>query len=515
MSSNGNERKYSSSVRLISTTDLQGIITYANPEFCEVAGYTAEELIGRPHSIVRHKDMPPAAFADLWVHAKDSKPWMGMVKNRCKDGDYYWVKAYVTPLYDTNGAKVGYQSVRTRPTDDQIERAEKVYGKINSRRKAPSLKPKSISSSLSLIAFIFSVLTLGAGFLPLADPTPIAIQAILLMLMIALIWKSTASFKRISKAADEIYPNPLAQYVMTPYMNEVGAADLSTMMMQARLKTVVGRVEDSVDTLNRFVEQTHESLAQTSRGIEQQNIETDMLASAATEMSATAHEIAENTSQTSHATRHAASLAEQGKEIVAEMIEGIRELVSEVQTAAESSGELKNKAIAVEQVVNIINDIAEQTNLLALNAAIEAARAGEQGRGFSVVADEVRVLAQRTRESTDEIRNTIDAIQQQVDTTVTAMQRCGANAQDNIERAESVGSSFDSVNGAMLDITDRSTQVAAASEQQSAVAEEVSRNITNIREIAAENNTIAQSTNESSKELSELVGDLKSMMKAI
>lgn len=515
MGSNGVERKYSSSVRLISTTDLQGIITYANPQFCEVAGYTAEELIGRPHSIVRHKDMPPAAFADLWSHAKDSKPWMGMVKNLCKNGDYYWVQAYVTPLYDANGAKVGYQSVRTRPTDEQIERAEKVYRKINSRSKAPNLKPKSASASLSTTALFFSMLVLAAGFLPLADPFPVVVQGILLAVLIALIWKGTSAFKDISKTADEIYPNRLAQYVMTPYMNEVGASELSSRMMQARLKTVIGRVEDSIDTLNSFVDKTHESLAQTSQGIEQQNIETDMLASAATEMSATAHEIAENTSQTSHATRHAASLAEQGKDIVAEMIDGIRDLVSEVQSAAESSGELKNKAIAVQQVVNIINDIAEQTNLLALNAAIEAARAGEQGRGFSVVADEVRVLAQRTRESTDEIRETIDAIQQQVDTTVNAMQRCGSNAQANIERAESVGSSFDSVNGAMLDITDRSTQVAAASEEQSAVAEEVSRNITNIREISAENNAIAQSTNESSKELSNLVNDLKSMMKAI
>ncbi|MGH1461196.1 MAG: methyl-accepting chemotaxis protein [Neptuniibacter sp.] len=515
MSGKGVERKYSSSVRLISTTDLQGNITYANPEFCQVAGYSVDELIGRPHSIVRHKDMPAAAFGDLWAYAKDSKPWMGMVKNRCKNGDFYWVQAYVTPLYDSNGSKIGYQSVRTRPTDAQIERAEKVYQKINSRSKAPSLKPQSVSARITVVALIFSFLTILSGLLPLPDPIPLVVQSVLLLTMIGGIWALAKSVKNISKSADQIYPNKLAQYVMTPYMHEVGAAELSTMMMQARLRTVIGRVEDSVDTLTEFVGQTHESLALTSAGIEQQNLETDMLASAATEMSATAHEIAENTSQTSVATREAATLADEGKSIVAEMISGIRDLVGEVKSASEYSGELKHKAIAVKQVVNIINDIAEQTNLLALNAAIEAARAGDQGRGFSVVADEVRVLARRTRESTNEIRETIDAIQLQVDTTVDAMQRCGSNAQENIERAERVGSSFDSVNGAMLDITDRSTQVAAASEEQSAVSEEVSRNIANIREISAENNSIAQRTSASSQELSVLVNDLKSMMKAI
>lgn len=514
MNSTGKERKFPDSVRLISTTDLQGNITYANPEFCDIAGYSIEELVGQPHSIVRHADMPPGAFADLWQHAKDDKPWMGMVKNRCKNGDYYWVQAYVTPLYDNHGQKVGYQSVRTAPSNEQIERATKVYKKINSSARL-KIKPKSAAASIAAVAAIFSFLTIGTSFIPVSSLIVIAIQAVLLAIMTGLVWNIAKSFKSLSELANDIYPNPLAQYVMTPHMNEVGAATLGTMMMQARLRTVIGRVEDSVDTLTKFVDNTHESLTQTTQGIEQQNVETDMLASAATEMSSTAQEIAENTSQTSHATQNAANLAEQGKEIVAEMIDGIRELVGEVHMAGASSEELKAKASAVEQVVNIINDIAEQTNLLALNAAIEAARAGEQGRGFSVVADEVRVLAQRTRESTDEIRDTIEAIQQQVTTTADAMQRCGSNAQSNIERAERVGSSFDSVNDAMLNITDRSTQVAAASEQQSATAEEVSRNIVNIREISMQNNEIAQQTNDSASELANLVSDLKSMMKAI
>lgn len=510
----GVEQKYSADVRLISTTDTRGNITYANPEFCSVAGYSLEELMGQPHSVVRHPDMPAGAFADLWQHANGDKPWMGMVKNRCKNGDHYWVQAYVTPLFDNIGNKIGYQSVRTRPSDEQIDRAEKVYKKINSQKKV-SLRASSINRSVLFIAGFFALLTLALGFAPVSPLVSSGLQGLSLAVMLAVLYSKTQSISKLSKLANQIYPNQLAQYVMTPHMNEVGAAELSSMMMQARLRTVIGRVEDSIDTLTSFMDQTNNAIEQTTQGIEQQNEETDMLASAATQMSATAHEIAENTSQTSNATQETASLAGHGKEIVGEMVNGIRDLVVEVQTAGDSSEELKAKAQAVEQVVNIINDIAEQTNLLALNAAIEAARAGDQGRGFSVVADEVRVLAQRTQESTNEIRETIDAIQQQVASTVTVMERCSSHAEENIERAERVGSSFDNVNEAMLNITDRSAQVAAASEEQSAVAEEVSRNIVNIREIATENNEIAKRTSQSSKELSNLVVDLKSMLKAI
>ncbi|MAY42844.1 MULTISPECIES: PAS domain-containing methyl-accepting chemotaxis protein [unclassified Neptuniibacter] len=513
MDSTGNEKKYSADVRLISTTNLKGEITYANAEFCQVAGYSVDELVGRPHSVVRHKDMPAAAFADLWEHANNDKPWMGMVKNACKNGDYYWVQAYVTPLFDKDGIKIGYQSVRTRPTEEQIALAESSYARL--QRKSVSIKPKSLSIRILLTSLFFCIAILASTFLPINDLLKTALIAFFCVGMIIVNQSQLLSLKRIKEYSSGIYDNSLAQYVMTNNMSEVGAAELSNYMMQSRLRTVIGRVEDSIDMLNHFMSQTHSSMQQTSAGIEQQNLESDMLASAATQMSATAHEIAENTSQTSQATQSTAALANNGKEIVSGMINGIHDLVQEVENASQSSEELNIKATAVEQVVNIINGIAEQTNLLALNAAIEAARAGDQGRGFSVVADEVRVLAQRTQESTGEIRATIDAIQKQVATTVDMMTRCNEHAHLNIERAENAGRSFDDVNLAMNNITDQSSQVAAASEQQSAVAEEVSRNVENIRAVAEGNSDISKQMMQSSEELSSLIVELKSMLKAI
>ena len=507
------EQRYSSKLRLISTTNLKGEITYANPEFCEVAGYTVDELIGRQHNIVRHPDMPSAAFTDLWTHASEGKPWMGLVKNRCKNGDYYWVQAYVTPLFDKDGVKIGYQSVRTKPSDEQIAQADKVYSKIS--HKPINIKTKRLASRVTLCSVLFCLAIMATALSPLTDGIQGSIIAGLCLVMVLINYGLMKPLNRVQQYSQEIYDNPLAQYAMTGCMNEVGAAELANVMMQSRLRTVIGRVEDSIDMLGHFMTETQHSIGETSQGITQQNLESDMLASAATEMSATAHEIAENTAQTSEATQSTAQLANAGKVIVEDMIDGIKELVNDVKNASHSSEELKTKAAAVEQVVDIINSIAEQTNLLALNAAIEAARAGDQGRGFSVVADEVRVLAQRTQESTGEIRETIDAIQKQVSSTVDVMNRCNEHAHSNIERAENAGRSFDNVNGAMTNITDRSTQVAAASEQQSAVAEEVSQNIYNIREVATRNTEISKRMMSSSEELATLIVDLKSMLKAI
>ncbi|MEH6446812.1 MAG: PAS domain-containing methyl-accepting chemotaxis protein [Oceanospirillaceae bacterium] len=507
------EQKYDSNIRLISTTDNQGNITYANSEFCEVAGYTLEELVGKPHNIVRHPSMPSAAFGDLWEHAKADKPWMGMVKNRCKNGDYYWVKAYVTPLTNKDGIKVGYQSVRTRPTDKQINRAESVYGKIN--KKEVNIKKHSISSKVFFWAILLIVTTTLLTIISIDPWLRLGGITFIQLLFLSFILNTLRPLKKLNDDSIIIYDNKLAQHILSGEMNELGSIEVGMLMMDARLRTIIGRVEDSINALNLFMNDTLVSIGETTSGIQNQNAELDMLASAATEMSATAHEIAKNTSQTSKATHEASDLADSGKDMVLDMLSGIRQLVLEVEEAGSSSEALTAKANEVEQVVNIINDIADQTNLLALNAAIEAARAGEQGRGFSVVADEVRVLAKRTQDSTSEIRGTIDAIQKQVLHTTGAMKRCSDHAAENIEKSKNVETSFENVSTKMLSISDSSTQVAAASEEQSAVAEEVNRNIVNIRGVAEQNGLIAEKMKDSSADLSNLVIELKSMLKAI
>ena len=136
----GRERQFSEQHNLISTTDESGRILYANDHFCEIAGYEREELEGENHNIVRHPDMPKAAFQDLWTHLKNKKSWMGLVKNRAKNGDHYWVNAYVTPILDNQDRLIEYQSVRSRPSRDEIAQAESMYQQINAGKIPRRLK---------------------------------------------------------------------------------------------------------------------------------------------------------------------------------------------------------------------------------------------------------------------------------------------------------------------------------------------------------------------------------------
>ncbi len=133
------EVELTDNIQLVSTTDLKGDITYANPAFCQVAGYRLEEMIGQHHNLVRHPDMPKAAFADLWAHLQAGKPWRGLVKNRCKDGRYYWVDAYVTPIYE-GGQISGYQSVRCRPAPEHKARADKMYKVLRARESGSAIR---------------------------------------------------------------------------------------------------------------------------------------------------------------------------------------------------------------------------------------------------------------------------------------------------------------------------------------------------------------------------------------
>lgn len=130
----GREAPFRDGELIVSHTDLRGVITYVNPYFCEISGYTPAELLGQPHNIIRHPDMPPEAFADLWATLKKGRPWVGMVKNRCKNGDHYWVEAHVTPLVDARGEVVGYQSVRRKPSRARVEEAERDYAALRAGR---------------------------------------------------------------------------------------------------------------------------------------------------------------------------------------------------------------------------------------------------------------------------------------------------------------------------------------------------------------------------------------------
>lgn len=506
------EQRFPEQVRLISTTDLDGRIQYANQHFVDISGYSLDELIGQHHNIVRHPDMPKAAFKDLWDHLKDDKPWLGAVKNRCKNGDHYWVQAYVTPQYDLQGNKVGYQSVRTCLPEDARRNADKLYREINNGRSG-ALQRTHFSVGVLLCQILALALVSGIALSALEPVVKAVLIGGAALLSLGVMFRMTQALRDTLPGSLAVYDNPLAQKVLAGRMDEVGACHLATAMISARLRTVTGRVEDAIGTVSGVMQVTQDSLGHTSDGIKQQNAESDMLAAASTEMAATSQDVANNTSQTSDVTHTAAEGAKSGRKIVNDMLHGIETLVADVGSASESSKQLHQKTEEIGEITTLINDIANQTNLLALNAAIEAARAGDNGRGFAVVADEVRTLAQRTQESTEKIKNTVETIRQYVDQTSEAMEQSYTRARGSIDLAQSAGQAFDQVAESMDAISAQSQQIAHAAEQQNETAESLSRSIISIRDISDENMRTMDKTNQATDELGKLVSDLSQIVR--
>jgi len=280
--------------------------------------------------------------------------------------------------------------------------------------------------------------------------------------------------------------------------------------------TFVKKIAKTIDSISQTSEQlaaaSHrlaEISSSTEQGVGQQLAETTQVATAMEQMTATVQEVAKNATNASEVASTADADVANGKTVVDQAVSGINQLASEVENAANVIHELENDSNSIGEVLSVIQGIAEQTNLLALNAAIEAARAGEQGRGFAVVADEVRTLASRTQNSTQEIQQTIDRLQNRAKQAVTVMDNSRQQASSSVEQAASAGESITTISERIDTISDMNNQIAATAEEQTAVAEEINRNISNIRAVSNETSTGASNTTEACKELLILADQLR------
>ncbi|MFR9701974.1 methyl-accepting chemotaxis protein [Aeromonas sanarellii] len=266
---------------------------------------------------------------------------------------------------------------------------------------------------------------------------------------------------------------------------------------------LIGDVKQSVNTLTGAADHLSDNVRRTSEGAQRQLLETDQVATASTEMGSTIEEIARNTEQAASdaaATNHKAS---EGRGAVEQTVNQIHALAIQLEQASGEVARLQQESETIGSVLGVIRGIADQTNLLALNAAIEAARAGEQGRGFAVVADEVRSLAIRTQQSTQEIAVIIHSLQQQTDSIVARMALCREQGVQSAQQARVAGGLLGQITEDVTRIMDMSTQIAAAIEQQSLVANEVNRNVSSIRDIAQASSQMAEDNASSSQGLSE------------
>lgn len=497
----GQERLMDPDRCIISTTDKKGKITDFNEYFVDMSGFSADELMGAPHNLIRHPDMPPAAFQDLWDVIKQGKPWIGVVKNRSKNGDHYWVDAYATPIFE-NGQITGYQSVRHAPDRKVVERAESLYAAINAN-KHTSLWARckgffSTSYFRRTWATIWLIMLpmlalIGWMFDDASWPKIMALFAGAGVISGVAAWWLAAPIARLAKQSSEIFSNPVAQMVFTGRYDELGQLELTQKFLSLTMKTVVNRLDNASGQIHGHTSDVADKAGKVNHQTQNQLDDIAHAASTMQQMTVATEQVAQSCEEAASVARETDLVSQKGRNIVEssersiqKMAQGVRESMSVIHALEESS---RN----IEQILDVINGIAEKTNLLALNAAIEAARAGEQGRGFAVVADEVRNLAQSSQKSTGEIQELLQTFQQQTQQVASIMGSCEEQADGTVAEIKEAETVLMNLSKTISQLGEMNRQIATATVQQSSAAGEMNQRLEQIHSAAS---TVTQANEE-------------------
>lgn len=479
------------------------MITEANQAFAEVSAYTVEQLMGKPHNIVRHPDMPKEAFADMWRSLQAGRPWQGVVKNRRSDGGFYWVVANVSPVREGDRI-VGYQSVRLRPSRETIRAAEDAYRRIKAGDRSirieagrvvpvqSALKKRISFPSMQIALFCYAVFLLGmagAASLLALGGTLSAVGSVMCaaLAVVALIVRfGPLAHLRRELLRIESYLDCLLEtgdLTMSFKDSQYGTAG----RVGQKMTLFTGWVQATLFGISDALQAVRQTSAQLVEGIEaihmaskSQNGATTSVASAATELSLTIQEMSANLRATEQQVTISGKEALSGEKLSLSASQEIEKLSKVI---AEASGEVSGLADTSEHVGRIaqtIREIASQTNLLSLNASIEAQRAGDAGRGFAVVANEVRRLADRTSQATTEIESLLEKISEVSGRAITAMQNGEQQAETGVTLVKDSQETLKGINERMVEAVHKVSGIAAAATQQTSAMADIDRNISHV-----------------------------------
>ncbi|MFT3759562.1 PAS domain-containing methyl-accepting chemotaxis protein [Thauera sp.] len=523
---------------IYSRTDCRGNIVAANDLFVALSGFSREELIGQPHAIVRHPDMPPEAFADLWRSLEAGTPWSGYVKNRRKDGGFYWVRAFASPVR-ANGKVVGYESVRRHVDRATVARVDAAYRRMRARPGRFEVRDGRVvrsgvsgrladCSPATCLAFGLAVAAGGAVMLALAASGGWPLSAAWLWTVLAVVlavlgWLQfgvlrgvSADMFRLRAAMSATQQDgDLRRVVDVQGSGEMrGIGDAFNAMM-ANLQAILINVRDAAaqavmqsDTLKR-------SSGLVSDGSAEMSEVASSTAAAVEQVTVAVGEVVEHAAASAGAARATQNAAAEGMTQAEQAVREIGQLAQAVGETAASMDRLRTASGEIGRIAVVIKEIADQTNLLALNAAIEAARAGEWGRGFAVVADEVRKLAERTTAATVEIGAIIASLHDETRTAVGNAESGSARVRLSVGLIEETQAALSAIRTSAENSLHLIDGIELATREQSAAVTSIAGSVESIARRAGESSIAVSGIADASHGLAEVSGGLDAALARI